>query len=212
MERKRFSAATTDQESDLPSYKPYKGIDNGDGRAIQRKRFETTEPQVSAVVSLDRRSTRAYDPVQLSILFVKHKGHLAKVAQELQCSRQTLYDYMNRYPDLKTLLVELREEKLDVAEEGLQALVEKKNLTAIMFTLRCLGAHRGWIDRDLGGGDGARAPSVVINIAPATGEGKTITTEIKPEYNRKFIDRDTPAMLKAAVEADFERMQQEEDA
>jgi hypothetical protein len=193
MERKRLYSE--EEEEDLP-YKPFNG-GNGTG-SLERKRLATTAPQESSVVTIDRRTEKKFSPEELSILFVKHKGHLAKVASELRCSRQTLYRSIRDVPDLKDLLVELREEKLDVAEEQLQSLVEKKNLTAIIFTLKCLGAHRGWVDRVAESSPGGS--SVVINIAPANGEGKVITTEIRKEYNNKHIDRDTPAMIAAGME------------
>lgn len=206
MERRKLSGNGNGNgtDSDLPTYKPYVApFSERPKQKIVPAEEPEDKPVESKVVALDKRKERKFTAEELGTMFVKHKGHLAKVASELQCSRQTLYRAIKDNEDLKFLLVELREEKLDSAEEQLQALVEKKNLTAIIFTLKCLGAHRGWIDRDVASGSDGKGSHVVINILPANGsEGKVITTEIKPELNRKFVDKDTPALVKALVEGE----------
>ena len=54
---------------------------------------------------------------------------------------------VERYPDLKDVLVEAREGALDLAESKLIKLIKEGNLTAIIFFLKTQGKHRGYVER-----------------------------------------------------------------
>jgi predicted transcriptional regulator len=77
----------------------------------------------------------------------KNKGILTLVARELGCTRQTVHNYVKRYPTIAAAVQEERDSLLDLAEGKLFEQVNKGNMTAIIFTLKTLGKHRGYIER-----------------------------------------------------------------
>ena len=74
-------------------------------------------------------------------------GSIGDAARRLGCSRQALYQRTRSDPELEQVLRESRERILDLAESRLLELVEKGNITAIMFILRTLGRSRGYAER-----------------------------------------------------------------
>ena len=85
----------------------------------------------------------------------KNRGILALAAKELGCARQTLHNYVNRYPTVAQAVSDERESLLDLAEGSLFEQVRKGNITAIIFTLKTLGKSRGYVERqEVTGADG----------------------------------------------------------
>lgn len=82
-------------------------------------------------------------------------GIKSEVARKLSCSRQTVDNYLGKYPELQAELVRSRDAFVDLAESRLVKAVKKDNLTAILFTLETLGKNRGWTKRtEITGADG----------------------------------------------------------
>lgn len=77
----------------------------------------------------------------------KAGGILAVAARALGCSRQTLYNYMERYPDVRAAYDEANETNLDVAEAVLLEQVRGKDKEQVRFYLRTKGRARGYGDR-----------------------------------------------------------------
>lgn len=75
------------------------------------------------------------------------KGIKATAAANLKCSRQTVTNYIDRYPDVKAAYQEARDTSLDLAESKLIALVEREEWPAIRFMLVTLGKDRGYTER-----------------------------------------------------------------
>ena len=75
------------------------------------------------------------------------KGIKATAAQSLGCSRQTVTNYIDRYPAVKAAYQEAKDTTLDLAESKLIALVEREEWPAIRFMLVTLGKDRGYIER-----------------------------------------------------------------
>lgn len=83
------------------------------------------------------------------------RGNISTVATTLACSRQTVYTYLKKYPDLQEKLNQEREELVDMAENKLYALIEEGVLGAVLFTLETMGKKRGWTKRlELTGDEG----------------------------------------------------------
>jgi hypothetical protein len=74
----------------------------------------------------------------------KMRGNVALTAQSLGVSRQTVYSYMTRYPDLKDIRADAVEFITDVAEGHLETMVLQKDQRAIEFWLRYRGKARGY--------------------------------------------------------------------
>ncbi|MFH5805429.1 helix-turn-helix domain-containing protein [Alienimonas sp. DA493] len=88
-------------------------------------------------------------------------GVLTDAAEALGCSRSTVYEYLNRYPELRAVYDDCNEASLDVAESGLAAFINgalpggdgepqavdpRLRLDAIKFYLRTKGKARGYGD------------------------------------------------------------------
>ena len=84
---------------------------------------------------------------QLTTLIHKHGGNVSAVARSLRVSRSTVYDRINENSALKLALNDARETFVDEAESQLRKKVKKGDVTAIIFTLKSLGKHRGWVER-----------------------------------------------------------------
>jgi hypothetical protein len=76
-----------------------------------------------------------------------HHGLLALAADELGCSRTTLYAYVERFPAVAEVLADERERLVDLAEQGLYYHLEEKSPWAIALALKTLGRERGYGDR-----------------------------------------------------------------
>ena len=84
----------------------------------------------------------------------KH-GNLSAAARFLNCSRNTISRYIDTYPTVKAVADEERETLIDFAENQLFKQVQEGNITAIIFTLKTIGKHRGYVERqEVTGADG----------------------------------------------------------
>ena len=63
------------------------------------------------------------DKVQRAI--VKSKGLLSFASQLLGCNRSTIYDYLEKWPDLKQTVADQREGLVDIAESRLLGNIDK---------------------------------------------------------------------------------------
>lgn len=84
-------------------------------------------------------------------------GNITATAAALGISRGAFYVRLNKSQHLKEVLEEVRNEVVDMAEDGLRAQVAQQNMTAIIWTLKAHkeAKRRGWGERhELGGPDG----------------------------------------------------------
>ncbi len=77
----------------------------------------------------------------------KAKGNLSSAAQSLGVTRQTLYNYRNRYSTVRDAIDEQRETMLDNAESVLYDAVLAGEAWAVCFFLKTQGKKRGYIER-----------------------------------------------------------------
>lgn len=77
----------------------------------------------------------------------KYKGKLSSVATALGVSLLTVQGYVKKSKVLQEILISFNEAELDNAEEKLQKQIEKENLSAIQFYLKCKGKDRGWTEK-----------------------------------------------------------------
>lgn len=74
-------------------------------------------------------------------------GIKKEIATKLNISRQTLDNYFKRWPDLVPMFESSRESLIDDAEAGLSKAIKEGSVPAIIFTLKTLGAKRGYQER-----------------------------------------------------------------
>ena len=75
------------------------------------------------------------------------RGIKATAAANLKCSRQTVTNYIDRYPAVKAAYEEAVESTIDLAQSKLIVLVEREEWPAIRFLLVTLGKDRGFTER-----------------------------------------------------------------
>jgi len=99
-------------------------------------------------------STNPIDPVigmykQSIILSTlkSYKGRLSSCAVALSVSLATMQKYIKSSKVLQECLLSFGEAELDNAELKLQEQIDKGNLTAIQFMLKCKGKDRGWTEK-----------------------------------------------------------------
>lgn len=90
-------------------------------------------------------------------------GLIAASARQLRCKRQTIYEYMDRFPEVADAVKESREYLGDLAEAKLIERVRTGDLGAICFLLKCLFKDRGYVERieQTGAGGG---PVLNVNL------------------------------------------------
>lgn len=79
----------------------------------------------------------------------KNGGFVTRVAAALNCDTRTIYNYYERYPELKEYKEEIQEAFIDLAENKLVENVKNNDNTAIIFLLKCKGKQRGYIDKQV---------------------------------------------------------------
>lgn len=85
------------------------------------------------------------------------KGLISLAAKNLKCTRQTVYDYAERYPEVKAAINEAREMVIDEAEDRLFKVMNDPtnpmHVTALFFFLKTRGKKRGYVERQEVSGD-----------------------------------------------------------
>lgn len=74
-------------------------------------------------------------------------GNISQAAKALGVSRSTVNRRVAESATLKQLVLDTREELVDIAESALRREVLGGNITAIIFTLKTQGKERGYVER-----------------------------------------------------------------
>lgn len=83
--------------------------------------------------------------VEIISALLRHKGHIAKAAKDLGYKATSLRQIICRNPMLREAKNEIREQKLDDAEEKLdEHIYEKNSLQALLEYLKAAGKQRGY--------------------------------------------------------------------
>ena len=84
------------------------------------------------------------------------RGIKSAIAEMVGCSRGTVDNAIQRWPELERMIDDERDSIVDLAEARLLGAVDEGDMRAIIFTLETLGKARGWTKRtELTGADGA---------------------------------------------------------
>jgi hypothetical protein len=115
-----------------------------------------------------------YTPEQMvEAIRLKH-GLLTNVAIHLGCSLNTVINYCNRFPEVAEACKQARHRIVDIAESALFTKIKAGDITAIIFTLKCLGKSRDYIDR-----------STIEHIVDTRVAGRPIA-EVRAEIREKL--------------------------
>ena len=88
-----------------------------------------------------------YTAQQMIEVIQDAKGILTVAARKLECSRNTVYRYINKYATVKDAYEEANESNIDFVETKLMEQINKGNITAIIFFLKTKAKHRGYVER-----------------------------------------------------------------
>ncbi len=96
------------------------------------------------------------------------RGVLAAAARRLGCDRKTVYNYMERHPEVKAAIEEERDTLLDDAEDTLyNNAIKKGDTTSLIFLLKTIGKRRGYVERqEITGADGKGPIAIQIVNQP----------------------------------------------
>lgn len=93
-----------------------------------------------------------YTPEQVAEALADAGGIVTVAAARLGCHRKTVYDYIKRYASVRAAMADGRERTIDLAEAALFNQIRNGNITAIIFTLKTIGASRGYAQNQPFGG------------------------------------------------------------
>ena len=88
-----------------------------------------------------------YSPEEIIAIFRTNHGNVSATARVLGCDRGTVLDYCARFPEVQAAKEEGVEDRIDFAEEQLQAAMRDREAWAIQLALRGQGAKRGHAEK-----------------------------------------------------------------
>ena len=93
------------------------------------------------------------------------RGRIYLAADQLGCDPQTIYNRMEKEPELAEVIRAERERRIDIAETALDRAVIEGEAWAVCFTLKCIGKRRGYVERqEISGVDGNAIQIVQVGI------------------------------------------------
>lgn len=113
-----------------------------------KKGKQTTKRKAVAVKTVTIQDVREKYTLPQLIQALKLSGGMISVAAEkLSCSRQTIYSYLEKYPELREAKEDIEDKMLDLVEAKLISKINEGDMTGIIFYLKTKGKRRGYIER-----------------------------------------------------------------
>ena len=123
-------------------------------------------------------------------------GFVSKTSTQLRCTRQTVWNYIKRYPELQDIREEIEETYLDMAEGKILDLIEAGNLTAIIFYLKCKGKDRGYVEKQIIKSEG----SLLLGEDPQYPKMKAMGAEVLQMFKKMArVKGEEPGRIEAPV-------------
>jgi|TARA_R110001599_G_scaffold313631_1_gene521495 hypothetical protein len=97
-----------------------------------------------------------YTEAQIKDALTKAGGFISIACKSLNCTRRTIYNYIDKFPELKDIVKDIREQYLDIAEAALIKNVKDGKSSDIKYFLNTQGKKRGYIEKselDITSGD-----------------------------------------------------------
>lgn len=88
--------------------------------------------------------TREYSEDEIIAALEWSGGIVNAAAKRLRCHRATIHYRIKHSERIRQALEDAREAMLDDAEDALRTLVKRKNVAAVIFTLKTRGRERGY--------------------------------------------------------------------
>jgi hypothetical protein len=101
----------------------------------------------------------------------KARGNVTLAAEVLGVSRQTVYTYMERYPDLVAVRHDAENYILDIAEAHVEKAVLAGDMDVIKFYLRTKGRVRGYVTSGQVVVSGDEDAPLVVKVVRVSSDG-----------------------------------------
>lgn len=88
-----------------------------------------------------------YTAQQVANAIDEAEGFVTHAARALKCHPSTIYNYAKRYVTVQRAMDKAREERIDWVEDKLFDQMDRGNVTAMIFYLKCQAKDRGYIER-----------------------------------------------------------------
>jgi hypothetical protein len=75
------------------------------------------------------------------------RGIITRIAEKLGTTRKSVYEYMEKHPELQNDINQEKERLIDMAEHNLYSRIEENDWKATSFLLSTLGKDRGFTER-----------------------------------------------------------------
>lgn len=74
-------------------------------------------------------------------------GNVSAACKAANIGRGTHYNWLNKDPEYKAIVMEIGEEAIDFVETALKQRIQKGDTTAIIFFLKTKGQSRGYLEK-----------------------------------------------------------------
>lgn len=93
------------------------------------------------------RGWRQFKVEEVAAALEKSRGLVSFAARLLGCNRTTIYNYFERYPQLRDIIHDAGEALVDKAELKLEKAIDNDEPWAIALVLKTKGKSRGYVER-----------------------------------------------------------------
>ena len=136
---------------------------------------QTPPSSSSSPPKKDKAGYRHYKTAEIVEALKATGGLVYMAARKLGCDPSTINIRAKKSPEIQSAIDNARGDMLDMAEHELKKAVRGGDMTAVIFTLKTIGKHRGYVERveQTGAGGGA----IEIKATDYRVAAKSITSE-----------------------------------
>ncbi|QDP49439.1 MAG: hypothetical protein Unbinned2716contig1000_20 [Prokaryotic dsDNA virus sp.] len=87
-----------------------------------------------------------FTPEKIADALRKNAGLISLTATALNCTRKTIYNYIEKFPELQEVLEDIRESMDDIAEAALLKNIKEGSTQEILYYHKRRLGHRGYGD------------------------------------------------------------------
>jgi hypothetical protein len=95
---------------------------------------------------MDKKSKRARQRTWVEA-YKANLFNVTEACKKIEIDRSTYYRWLENDPDFAQAVQDAREEKIDFIEDQLLERISSGDTTAIIFALKTLAKHRGYVER-----------------------------------------------------------------
>lgn len=99
------------------------------------------------VAGINTQAPEVHPLDKVAAVLTASSGNITKAARDLGINRGNLKKRIDTHPELQALLMDLRDEIVDIAEDNIYKDVRDGDSGASRFVLSTLGKDRGWVTR-----------------------------------------------------------------